>query len=530
MNSTELLNKPGEIIEQVSRILDSSMFKKSKILSNFLHYISFETIQGNQETLKEYVIATNVLKKKTDFNPQLDGIVRIHANRLRKLLKNYYENEGIDDPIYVSVPKGRYIPSFNRNNQSQLPAPTIQDQFNDKIEAKPVIAVLPFKNIQKNERIAVMCSILCQDLSIELTRFPEIGVISNYSAEYAAEHISEMKDIISNLGVDYLITGSCFAEGKSIKVNIELNACHDNKLLWADSYYIEDFEKDSLNCYKEVIQKVTAMTCGFFGLIYRNTLNAHIPNDYDQLYAVYWHNRYHRLFTEESFHETLKAVDVGLKKNPQNAMLMAFKGELFLNLIAMDVQGDIDFLKSGTELVQNAIKFDPNCQHAYQVYAWSNLLNHNKKELYHSINSCLKINPNNPMYTGQMGFGYICAGDYDKGLDLMSESIELNPYYTWNLNIGFSFYFIHTGEYEEALHWAELINRRSLIWDPLLRTAILGLLERKEEAIETHKELALLSPNFSERAIAIVNAFLFDKKLKNRILQGLRRAGVHIKN
>lgn len=133
------------------------------------------------------------------------------------------------------------------------------------------------------------------------------------------------------------------------------------------------------------------------------------------------------------------------------------------------------------------------------------------------------------MYTGQMGFGYICAGDYDKGLDLMSESIQLNPYYTWNLNVGFSFYFIHKGEYEEALHWAELINRRSLIWDPLLRTAILGLLERKEEAIETHKELALLSPNFSERAIPIINAFLFDKKLQHKIIKGLKLAGVQIK-
>ena len=91
MKSTELLNKPNEIMEQVSRILDNSMFKKSKILSSFLHYISLETIHGNEQTLKEYVIATNVLKKETDFNPQLDGIVRIHANRLRKLLKNYYD-------------------------------------------------------------------------------------------------------------------------------------------------------------------------------------------------------------------------------------------------------------------------------------------------------------------------------------------------------------------------------------------------------------------------------------------------------
>lgn len=530
MTSTELLNKPDKIVDQTSRILTSSLFKKSRILSNFLQFIVSETLEGNGNNLKEYVIATNVLKKSTDFNPQLDGIVRIHANRLRKLLDVYYQNEGINDSIKISIPKGRYIPFFEFNQHHEGIEIKEQQPIVKEIESKPVIAVLPFKNIQKNERIAVMCSILCQDLSIELTKFPEIGVISNYSAEYAAEHISETKDIISNLGVDYLITGSCFSEGNKIKVSVELNACHENQLLWADTFYIDDVEQNVLTCYKSIIQKVLATTCGFFGIIYRNTLNAHVPNDYDHLYAIYWHNRYHREFSEEAFNETLKAVEIGLEKNPENALLMAFKGELYLNLIAMDVQSEVDFLKLGTHLVRKAISIDGKSQHAYQVYAWSNLLNHDATELYRSIKKCIHINPNNPMYTGQMGFGYICSGDYEKGLDLMTESIELNPYYTWNLNVGFSFYFIHAEDYEEAIIWARRINRPSLLWDPLLRTAILGLLNNKEEAIKASKELLLVSPQFSQRARIIVNRFLFDKDLQEKILQGLLLAGLKIEN
>ena len=110
----------------------------------------------------------------------------------------------------------------------------------------------------------------------------------------------------------------------------------------------------------------------------------------------------------------------------------------------------------------------------------------------------------------------------------MSESIELNPYYTWNLNIGFSFYFIDAEDYEEAIIWARRINRPSLLWDPLLRTAILGLLNNKEEAIKASQELLLISPQFPQRARLIVNRFLFDKDLQDALLKGLVLAGITI--
>lgn len=526
MNSTELLKKPDEIKDQVSRVLASPMFKKSKILSDFLNYIVHETLKGNHQQLKEYIIAVNVLKKKSDFNPQLDAIVRIHARRLRQFLIEYYENDGENDAIFISMPKGRYIPNFEINNSKQPLKETIQKPVVEKIESKPVIAVLPFKSFQKNKKTEVMCSMLSHDLSLEISKFPEFGVISNYSTEYALESISDVNNIISNLGVDYLITGSCFLEGEKAKISIELNDCLNKKVLWANSYYFDDLEKSSLKCYDEVIQKVTAVICGFFGLIYRNTLNAHVPNDYDQLYAVYWHNKYHRQFTEEAFHETLKAVEIGLEKNPENALLTAFKGELYLNLIAMDVEGEIDFLKHGTSLVKKAINMDPNSQHAYQVYAWSNLLNHDKAELYRSIEKCIAVNPNNATYIGQMGFAFTCIGDYEKGLELMSESAQLNPYYNWNLNIGFCLYFLHNEEYEEAFLWADKIDRNSVLWDPLFRAASLGLLNRKEDANNAYEELLVLSPKFHEKAERIMDLFILDTALQKLIIKGLALAGM----
>jgi len=516
------------IEEQLSRILNSSLFRKSKVLSSFLQYIVSETLDGNGQTLKEYVIAISALNKSPDFDPQLNGVVRIHANRLRKLLDDYYQTEGVNDPIIISIPKGRYIPSFKKNIELTKEVADTAVHTIDEIESKPLVAVLPFENIQNNKTIDVISSVMCHDLNVELTKFPEIGVVTPYYDHNSSEYKNDIREMVVDLGVDYLITGYCISEGNRIRISVELNACDGNKIIWAESFYLDDVDSNTFGNYKRIIQKIIARTCGFFGLIYRNTLNAHVPTNYDCLYAIYWHNRYHLQFSEEAFNETMRAVDIGLEESPHSALLISFKAELYLNLVVMNIEGDIDFLKLGTQLVKKAISYDGTCQHAYQVYAWSNLLNHDHIEIYRTIEKCLAVNPNNPMYIGAMGFGYICAGDYEKGLDLMLESTHLNPFYPWNLNFGFCFYFMHTKDYEEALLWAEKVNRKKFLWDPMIRASILGWLGKKEEAADAIKELLSLAPDFSQKAPDLINAYLLDKDLTKNITDGLLHAGLKI--
>lgn len=518
----------AKINEQVSQILNAQSFKSSRILCDFLHYVVSETLNGNEQYLKEYTIAIHVLKKNAGFNPQLDPIVRIHASRLRRALDIYYQHEGLNDSIKISVPKGRYIPVFETNSSDQAIKLLGKKQIEYEIETIPIIAVLPFQDYKQNERVHIICSVLWQELSIELTQFQEIKVISNYATLAAREKHNSINDITSFLSVDYLITGQCFIEGNIARVSIELHSVHNNQIIWAETFSIQDFKEQQLNSSKAIIQKVVASTCGFFGIIYHNTLNAHVPQDYDQLYAIYWHNRYHRQFSIEAFQEAQKAVEIGLKKNHNNALLLAFQAEIYLNMKSMDIQGEVDYYKLGSQLIKKAVDLDRCNQHAYQVLSWLNILGHNKREFLLSAEKCLEINPYNVMYRSSIGFGYECIGEYERGFDLMSESLELSMNYHWNMNLGFCLYYFHAQEFDEALLWGERINRPQLLWDPLLRASSLGWINRKEEASLAAKELHALSPNFRERAPYIIDAFLLDKELQNTIIQGLKLAGIEI--
>jgi hypothetical protein len=122
-----------EIRQQLKRIFSDPIFAVSDILKRFLSFITEETIDGRSNQIKEYTIGLNVLNKTFAFNPKEDAIVRIHAGRLRRALNNYYRTSGAADPIYISMPKGSYVPIFSENRKSVL-----DDESMKRIEELPL--------------------------------------------------------------------------------------------------------------------------------------------------------------------------------------------------------------------------------------------------------------------------------------------------------------------------------------------------------------------------------------------------------
>lgn len=61
---------PAEVKAQMERILADALFTKSQRLGSFLRFAVQETLAGRDGGLKEYSIATQVLDRGTDFNPQ----------------------------------------------------------------------------------------------------------------------------------------------------------------------------------------------------------------------------------------------------------------------------------------------------------------------------------------------------------------------------------------------------------------------------------------------------------------------------
>jgi hypothetical protein len=109
MDGVGFKTEADETIEhQVNRILESRALRSSESLRRLLRYLAQKTISGEADQLKEYVVAIEGLGKPDSYDPRQESAVRIQVGRLRQKLAEYYQSEGKDDPVEVSLPRGHF--------------------------------------------------------------------------------------------------------------------------------------------------------------------------------------------------------------------------------------------------------------------------------------------------------------------------------------------------------------------------------------------------------------------------------------
>ena len=94
------------------RVLESSTFVRSNKLKSFLIYVSERALSGRTDEITEQQIGVAVFGRRADYSPGEDSIVRSQARLLRAKLEAFFEDEGRDEPLRITIPKGTYIPVF----------------------------------------------------------------------------------------------------------------------------------------------------------------------------------------------------------------------------------------------------------------------------------------------------------------------------------------------------------------------------------------------------------------------------------
>src|SRR5246127_3314533 len=149
--------------EQLARVVSSPGFVSSVRLCRFLTHIVNRTIDGDIDSLKEFSIAMEVFDRTSEYDPNIDAIVRVEARRLRAKLKAYYEEgPGTVDPVLIGLRPGSYVPVFRWLD----PQPA---KHRDGIVSAPspgrrCVAVLPFVNMSPEPEQDYFCDGITEEI------------------------------------------------------------------------------------------------------------------------------------------------------------------------------------------------------------------------------------------------------------------------------------------------------------------------------------------------------------------------------
>lgn len=513
-----------EINLELGRVLNFSLFKNSRTLSKFLEYIVAETLSDREKQIKEYCIAVNVLNRPSSFNSNDDAVVRIHAGRLRRALGEYYLTEGKNNRIIIDIPKGGYVPQFKRYTgqhvQQDIPVAKLP-----VTATTPTVALLPFKTMGKDT--AGLSLVLGEELSAELSRFKDISVIGYYSEEMMARISQNVLEAGSLIGADYIITGNIQYDGKNIRIRVNLLITATGTVLMTKS-----FDRELLcgqfELVDEVLQNVVGAVGGYYGVIFQEMAKAPSEKTTATLAkeSIFKYYQYQRLYSVENYSAAFLSLNSAVKAYPDNALFWAMLGGMYFDSIALDIPDMPNLLEEACRCSSYALGKDPQCQHALYTYAWSCLFRGEKESCLQAAAQCIAVNPHCSAMVAGAGFVLICAGDFERGFEVMNKAIKLNPYYPWWVNGGFSFYYLYKQEYALALHWAEKMNAKETFWDSLLKCVASSHLGNKAGAEKYLSETLDLNPNIQQKISKILSAFLLSGDLRNQITSGLKKAGL----
>jgi len=104
--------------DAVRRVLESRHFRKAPRLRDFLQFVAAHALDGRTDELHEADIGRAVYERPSDYTPAEDSIVRVEARNLRRKLAAYYQSEGANDPVVITIPKGTYVPKFTVRDSS----------------------------------------------------------------------------------------------------------------------------------------------------------------------------------------------------------------------------------------------------------------------------------------------------------------------------------------------------------------------------------------------------------------------------
>lgn len=149
---------PHEVQAHLDRVLESETFRAADRSRRLLRFIVVETLEGRADRLKDYTLGAEGLGRGDDFDPRTDPIARVEASRLRMRLDVYYATEGAGEPVRILLPKGGYVPRFERLDRTAPQGPPVAADAAPPATAAP--APVPAGRLVRSAALVVAAAVL----------------------------------------------------------------------------------------------------------------------------------------------------------------------------------------------------------------------------------------------------------------------------------------------------------------------------------------------------------------------------------
>ncbi len=138
-------------------------------------------------------------------------------------------------------------------------APVIAASTPENTDFRPTIAVIPFEARSNEPEHFVIGELIADGIIAQLSRSPDIRVISRLSTTAFRGRTAIMPEVQSRLDASFVLSGSYIASGGKILLMAELADTRKNEIVWAER--VSGDTGDLLQSQSELLNGLAAATC-----------------------------------------------------------------------------------------------------------------------------------------------------------------------------------------------------------------------------------------------------------------------------
>lgn len=511
-----------QVERQLQKILKTKDFQATKQQRNLLSFVVSETLAGRADQIKGYAIATKVLNRPKDFEPALDPIVSIQANKLRRALERYYLVEGIGDSIKIDIPKGAYVPTFTELNITSDQKTEVESSADPDLDTGwPRLLISTISNITSNPDLNYICAGISADLAIEISKFEHILVFHQRDCDPSE---------ISPPPSRFVLKGDIDKESETVKLDIRLIDYATGTQIWSDTCHSAKGITELHHFKNKVVPVIAAQVAGEFGAIPKILIQEtkhKQPSELNTYEAILRFWEYNQCPSPETFIKAFEALTHANVMEPDCHYVLGSLSGMYNNIFALGIPGFADPLEKAIYYAEKAAAINPNGQRTLTILAYARMISGELQAAVYEAKRALEINPNSLVVLDGIGWLLTLSGEWDLGPRLAEKAIRLNPCHRPIAHDALWVNYIRQEKYDRAYKEACARARHAtLFWDPLIRASTAGILGKDKEAGEFAKKLLSLRPDFPREGRKLISNFIKFDDIAERITEGLIRSGI----
>ncbi len=517
------LDAEANLVErQLAHILASPYFKSAKQMQNFLQYIVRKTLAGKGEMLKQYTIAVEALGFPVDFDSDTNPVVRIQAGRVRERLEKFYENEGENDPLEITLPKGSYSPFFEKKSRSKKSL-----QETDGHSIPPKLAVLCYSDETQDKESNRLLFQVTDTMAMELSHFlfSKLVVSAPHADKKMARNASI--DMHERYQADYMLVFYIQQlPQKHHKLLVRLMDVSDETVLWSESYELLDgtpFDEQH-----EIIGNITAVVSDMQQGILQHHWARRLLKDEESIPDYYKVQAYYRYYNDDlslaAFTKASRICEVFLEAHPNDMFSLMIYADYCRRDYVYGYNVITDSLVIGKKLAERAVRLKPNSHEAHYVLAQILFCLKEHQECLSELNLSREIYQYDAVILYGIGFHYCLMGLWDDGMEVVNKAMSVSSTHPSWFNLTPFLNAYRNEEYDDALSYALKIHTPHIFHAPMARCVCYTQLGDNKKAKIELEELTKRYPTFMKQGKQVLSRYLVSEEIVDKLWKGIKKA------